>query len=101
MPLDLLDASEGGRADPVQLDFTATDKITASWTDKQVPVVLEFATSALDDTLPPFPASPETFTSNEPELWTALREAAATTDQQPHRFALSCMQLCGANSSTT
>jgi len=40
-------------------------------------VVLEFATSALDDTLPPFPPLPETFTSNEPGLWTALREAAA------------------------
>jgi len=95
LPLDLLAACEGSRPDPVQLDFSVADKVTASWTDKRVPVVREFATSAPDDTLPPFPPLPETFTSNAPELWPALREAAATTDQQPHRFALSCVQLCG------
>ncbi|NLF73224.1 MAG: hypothetical protein GX575_29660 [Candidatus Anammoximicrobium sp.] len=96
-PLELLDASEGGRADPVQLDFTTTDKVTASWVDKQVPVVLEFATSAPDDTLPACPSLPETFATNEPGLWLALREASATTDQQPHRFALSCVQLSGSS----
>ena len=97
VPLDLLAACEGSRPDPVQLDFSVADKVTASWTDKRVPVVLDFATSAPDDTLPPFPPLPETFATNEPELWTALREAAATTDQQPHRFALSCVQLCGTS----
>ncbi|NLX95218.1 MAG: hypothetical protein GXY83_03485 [Rhodopirellula sp.] len=94
--LDLLAACEGSRPDPVQLDFTVPDKVTASWSDKQVPVVLDFAASTPDDTLPPFPPLPETFASNDSGLWTALREAAATTDQQPHRFALSCVQLCGS-----
>ena len=97
LPLDLLAACEGSRPDPVQLDFGTADKVTASWTDKRVPVVRDFATSAPDDALPPFPPSPEMFTSNDPELWLALREAAATTDQQPHRFALSCVQLCGTS----
>jgi hypothetical protein len=97
LPLDLLAACEGSRPDPVQLDFSVTDKVTASWTDKRVPVVLDFATSAPDDKLPPFPPLPETFVTNEPGLWTALQEAAATTDQQPHRFALSCVQLCGTS----
>ncbi|MCY2986882.1 MAG: hypothetical protein NTY19_03330 [Planctomycetota bacterium] len=97
LPLDLLAACEGSRPDPVQLDFSTGDKVTASWTDKRVPVVLDFATSAPDDALPPFPPLPEAFTSNEPDLWLALREAAATTDQQPHRFALSCVQLCGSS----
>jgi hypothetical protein len=95
VPLDLLTDCEGSRPDPVQLDFSVADKVTASWTDKRVPVLLDFATSAPDDALPPFPPLPETFTTNEPDLWLALREAAATTDQQPHRFALSCVQLCG------
>jgi len=97
LPLDLLAACEGSRPDPVQLDFGTDDKVTASWTDKRVPVVRDFATSAPDNALPPFPPSPETFTSNDPGLWPALREAAATTDQQPHRFALSCVQLCGTS----
>lgn len=97
LPLDLLAACEGSRPDPVQLDFAVADKVTASWTDKRVPLVLDFATSTLDDTLPPFPPLPEAFASNEPPLWTALREAASTTDHQPHRFALSCLQLCGAS----
>lgn len=97
VPLDLLAACEGSRPDPVQLDFGTADKVTASWTDKRVPVVRDFATSTLDDTLLPFPAQPETLATNGPELWTALREAATTTDQQPHRYALSCVQLCGTS----
>ncbi len=97
LPLDLLAACEGSRPDPVQLDFGTDEKVTASWTDKRVPVVRDFATSAPDDTLPPFPPLPETFASNDPGLWLALREAAATTDQQPHRFALSCVQLCSSS----
>jgi hypothetical protein len=95
LPLDLFDACEGSRPDPVKLDFTGTDKVTASWTDKQVPVVLEFATSAPDDTLPSFPPLPETFANNEPELWPALRDAAGCTEQQAHRFALGCIQFRG------
>jgi len=95
LPLDLLAACEGSRPDSVQLDFTVTDKVTASWTDKRVPVVRDFTTSAPDDALPPFPPMPDTFTANAPDMWAALRDAAATTDQQPHRFALSCVQLSG------
>ena len=83
LPLDLLDACEGSKPDPVQLDFTVADKVTASWTDKRVPVVLEFDTSAPDDTLPPFPPLPSSFATNEPDLWTALREAAAIHGPEP------------------
>jgi len=97
VPLDLLTDCEGSRPDPVQLDFTVPDKVTASWTDKRVPVFLDFAASAPDDTLPPFPSLPEALATNEPDLWLALREATATTDQQPHRFALSCVQVCGTS----
>jgi len=97
VPLDLLAACDGSRPDPVQLDFTVPDKVTASWTDKRVPVVRDFATAWPGDALPPFPPLPDTFASNEPALWAALREAAATTDQQPHRFALSCVQLGGTS----
>jgi hypothetical protein len=95
LPLDLLAACEGSRPDPVQLDFSVADKVTASWTDKRVPVVLDFAANTPGDALPPFPPQPDTFVSNEPSLWTALREAANTTDQDPQRFALGCVQLCG------
>jgi len=97
LPLELLAACEGSRPDPVQLDFSAADKVTATWTDKRVPVVLDFATTTPSDTLPPFPPSPGTFTSNEPSLWIALREAANTTDHDPQRYALGCVQLCGSS----
>ena len=97
LPLDLLAACEGSKPDPVQLDFSITDKVTASWTDKRVPVVLDFPTSTPDDALPPFPSSPNTFTTNEPDLWFALREAAATTVQHAQWYALSCVQLCGTS----
>jgi hypothetical protein len=97
LPLDLLTACEGSRPDPVQLDVSKADNVTASWTDKRVPVVLDFATSPPDDKLPPFPPLPESFAANGPDFWLALREATSTTDQQPHRFALSCVQLCGTS----
>lgn len=97
LPLELLAACEGSRPDPVQLDFSAADKVTASWTDKRSPVVLDFAATAPSDALPPFPPLPDTFTGNEPSLWTALREAANTTDHDPQRFALGCVQLCGSS----
>jgi hypothetical protein len=96
LPLDLLAACEGGKPDPVQLDFSVPEKVTASWTDKQVPVVLEFDASVPDDTLPPFPSLPSSFATNEPELWTALREARATTDKSAMRFALQCIQFRGS-----
>lgn len=97
VPLDLFADCEGSPPDPVQLDFGVAEKVTASWTDKRVPVLLDYATSAPDDTLPPFPPTPETFAANAPDMWAALRDAAATTDHQPHRFALSCVQLCGTS----
>jgi hypothetical protein len=93
LPLDLLNACEGSKPDPVQLDFSVPDKVTASWTDKSVPVMVDFDVSAPNDTLPPFPPLPATFASNEPDLWTALREAAASTDANPTRAALSCIQF--------
>lgn len=71
LPFDVLDACEGSRPDSVQLDFAVANKVTASWTDKRVPVLLDFSTSTPDYTLLPFPSLPETFTSNEPGLWTA------------------------------
>ena len=93
LPLDLLNACEGGKPDPVQLDFSVPDKVTASWTDKRVPVVRDFDASTPDDTIPPFPPLPSSFATNEPDLWTALREAAASTDPNPTRAALSCIQF--------
>ncbi|MCY2991672.1 MAG: hypothetical protein NTY19_27930, partial [Planctomycetota bacterium] len=93
LPLDLLAACEGGKPDPVQLDFSVPDKVTASWTDKRVPVVRDFDASTPDDTLPPFPSLPSSFATNEPDLWTALREASASTDPNPTRAALSCIQF--------
>ena len=59
-------------------------------------VMLSFDGSAPDDTRPPFPPLPEAFTTNEPELWTALREATTSTDPNPTRYALSCIQFRGS-----
>ena len=96
LPLDLFAACEGSKPDPVQLDFSVPDKVTASWTDKHVPVMLDFDVSAPDDTLPPFPPLPSSFATNEPDLWTALREASASTDPNPTRAAVGCIQVRGS-----
>ena len=95
LPLNLLNACEGSKPDPVQLDFSVPDKVAASWTDKHVPVMLDFDVSAPDDTLPPFPPLPTSFATNEPDLWTALREASASTDPNPTRAAVGCIRVRG------
>jgi hypothetical protein len=96
LPLDLLVACEGSKPDPVQLDFSVSGKVSASWTDKQVPLVLEFDVDAPTDETPPFPFRPSSFATNEPDLWKALREAAASTDLSPTSFALNCIQFRGS-----
>jgi hypothetical protein len=96
LPLDLLVACEGSKPDPVQLDFSVSGKVSASWTDKQVPIVLEFDAEAPTDKTPTFPPLPSAFATNEPDLWPALREAAATTDSSSVRYALGCIQLRGS-----
>lgn len=96
LPFDLLAACEGSKPDAVQLDFSVPDKVTASWTDKRVPVMLDFDVSAPDDALPSFPPLPSSFATNEPDLWTSLREASASTDPNPTRAALGCIQFRGS-----
>ena len=46
--------------------------------------------------MPPFPPLPESFAANEPDLWTALREAVGCTVQETNRYALGCIQLRGS-----
>jgi len=41
LPLDFLSACEGRSAEPVNLDTSAPGKVTASWADKRVPMVVE------------------------------------------------------------
>ncbi|MCY2990611.1 MAG: hypothetical protein NTY19_22440 [Planctomycetota bacterium] len=94
LPLDFLAACEGRSPDPVNLDTSVPGKVTASWTDKRVPMVVEYLPDAPDE-LPDFPAPPAESTVNEPCLWTALREAADTTESGRIRFALDCLQLRG------
>ena len=95
LPLDLLAACEGGKPDPVELDFAVSGNVSASWTDKQIPILLDFDAESPTDETPSFPSLPSSLATNEPDLWNALHEAAASTDPSPVRFALNCIQLSG------
>lgn len=94
LPLDFLSACEARSADPVTLDTSAPGKVTASWTDKRVPMVVEYLPDAPAEP-PDFPTPPAESSVNEPCLWTALREAADTSESGRIRFALDCLQLRG------
>jgi hypothetical protein len=94
LPLDFLSACEGRSAEPVNLDTSAPGKVTASWADKRVPMVVEYLPDVPVEP-PDFPTPPAESTVNEPSLWTALREAADTSESGRIRFALDCLQLRG------
>jgi hypothetical protein len=96
LPLDLFAACEGSKPEPVQLDFSVAGKVSASWTDKQVPMVLEFDAEAPTDKTPPFPPLPSSLATNEPDLWKSLHETAASADPSPTSFALNCIQFRGS-----
>ena len=98
LPLSVVAQCESRRALPVTFDRDAAGQITAHWSDRNIPQQVQYQPT---DALPTreFPPLPDRSESNEPKLLAALRDAAATTDDQALRYALHCMQLRGADGS--
>ena len=91
---ECLAACEGKSVDPVTLEPLDEHRVVARWTARKVPQAVEFHTGSID-TFTECPAAPEVYTTNAPGLLTALRDAAASTDDTSTRFALGCIQLWG------
>ena len=94
IPVDLLSLIGGSSSEPVHISH-GDQKIIVEWTDRGVPQLVE---RELPDPLPELPSAelPSAFTSNPPELWSALREAVATSDDSSTRYALRCLELRAA-----
>jgi hypothetical protein len=94
LPLEFLTACEGRGDDSVSIEASNRGKFVANWLDGGVPQQLQY-----DGKVPPreleFPRFPEEFVAAGDNLWQALRDAMATVDAEPTRFALGHMQLRG------
>lgn len=93
MPLDAIDACAGRGDERVTFDVAGDDRVTIRWTDQGVPRRGEFSQPPQNSDS--FPASPETYVTSNPDLWTALGNAVECTDDQASRYALACLNLCG------
>jgi len=83
-----------GRHAVVTFDARSDGRVELRWSDQGVPRRSEYAPPKSSDTS--FPDLPEAFVENEVALWTALGDAVECTDGQSSRYALACLNLCGA-----
>lgn len=93
LPLDAFDACEGREDALVTFENRADSRVLLSWINGGVPRQHEVDQPKADAVT--FPELPATFTPNEPRLWQALHDAAATTDESSTRYALACLHLRG------
>lgn len=92
LPLDALAACDRGD-DLVCVEGLPDNRVCLSWTDHGLPRRHEADQPKAARFV--FPELPADFVANEPELWTALREAVAVTDPESSRYALGCLHLRG------
>ncbi len=94
LPMSALDAWDDRTNDAIDLERKRDKSTLASWSDRGVPrqALIHVDAKAKVD----FPEAPVTFTANDARLWTALRDAVATTDRGSSRYALGCLHLRGA-----
>ena len=91
LPFEFLKQVEGNRNDAVLID-PKPGGVDVQWVVDTVPQTRTFQVENPPDAI----ELPDVdFTDNPPEQLVALSEAARTCDQNPHRFALGCMQLRG------
>jgi DNA polymerase III sliding clamp (beta) subunit (PCNA family) len=95
VPAQLLEDCEGRKDEPVNLEESGPDHVTAQFTDGGVPQLISYQIEQKID-LDGFPGVPEKVESNEPRLLTALREALDATDRESTRYALGCIQIRGS-----
>ena len=90
-PLEALDPFDGKSDDPVTLDAGGKNRTALTWTAGGVPRQAEFDAPKVT----PFPEVPKSLIPNEPDLWSALRDALPVTDRESSRYALGCLHLRG------
>jgi hypothetical protein len=94
LPVEVLAIIEGRTQEPATLDASNPGRIIISFYEHGVPQLLE---RTIDGKAQPaaWPELPTTYAENSAALWPALRDAVATTDREPTRYAPNCLQLRG------
>ena len=91
VPFDLLKQCAGSRAGGVTLE-RIDQHVAVQWNDGGIPQVIRVDAEAPDED---FPVVPSEMAANDARIVTALRDAAATADNNATRYALNCLQLQG------
>ncbi len=94
LPVEVLAVIEGRTQEPVTLDASDPGRLIISFSDHGVPQLLA-RTIDRKAKQPAWPELPANYAENADDLWPALRDAVATTDREPTRYALNCLQLRG------
>lgn len=93
VPGEVLADCEGRQETPVRLVENA-DGVLASWQDQVVPRTRQYE-AVKADRLPKVPVLPDRFTAQVATFFSALQEAARTTQTESPRYATHCIQLRG------
>ncbi len=82
LPVEVLAIIEGRTQEPVTLDAPDPGRLIISFSDHGVPQLIE---RTIDRKAKPlaWPELPTTYVENSADLWSALRDAVATTDREP------------------
>ena len=96
VPLEFLADVEARKDEPVTLETDGGGHVTARWRDGSVPQMVRY--DPVDPVDPAeFPRVPEELVGNPPRLLSALHDACLTTDPEPIRYAINCIQLKGGS----
>ena len=94
LPLDVLNEFEGRDTSPVVLEDGSPALTIVRFQDHAIPQVREYTVPKLED-LAAFPSLPTSWSTNPPDLLSALAAASETTAIDSTRYALNCIQLQG------
>ncbi len=93
VPFEVLADIEARKDNPVKLEQAGDGCVSASWQDGDVPQMTQYQVEAGPGK--EFPAYPATTLANPPRLLGALRDAMASVDEAPARYATGCIELRG------
>jgi len=94
VPITALDTFNTGGKDNITLQRQSQHRVVASWSDRDVPTHAGF--SIMSKAQVKFPDVPASFVKNSPELWSALKDATASTDSFSSRYALGYLHFRGS-----
>ena len=98
LPFQFLADCEAKKDEPVQLEATGEDRVSAQWRDRGVPQLIQYQAVEPPE-VDTFPRPPEHFAENPARLLRAMVDAGEGTDPDSVRYAMGHLQLRGPHGS--